>query len=90
MSEYVLIQTGTNPRNGSKIYHEPDPENPTEPACVRFPTDDEWLRKDPELLPNHRMCKDCSGESKRGTGGRSDLHLRLEQMDPEDVGGETA
>lgn len=85
MSDYVLIKKNWTSVNS--IYHKPDPENPDKPACRFAKRDMEWMRKDVDSLPNHRLCKCCDGKVNWGSAGlsQSDLASTLDQMDPEEV-----
>lgn len=84
---HVLIATGVNPQSGSRVYHQPSEDNPDEPECDTYRPNREWVRKDPELLPNHRMCKQCSGEYTPPSQGSTKMANILSEMDPDDIGG---
>ena len=64
MTDHVLIALGTNTQDGDRIYHQPDPDDPDVPKCRNNrSTVTNWARKDPDNLPYHRECKQCSGEA---------------------------
>ena len=83
---HVLITGEQHTQHG--VYHDPDPENPDEPKCSKSNrgTGTNWVRKDPDVIPTYRHCKDCSGERKRPYHkGPGKLANKLEAMDPDEV-----
>ena len=91
MTNHVLIASGTSTQNGERVYHEPHPDDPDVPKCRqhRIAAGSNWAKKDPDMLPYHRVCKDCTGEIDRGNKG-PELSAVLEKMDPDDLGGGVA
>lgn len=59
--DYVLVRGS---QSGSRVYHRPDSENPSQPGC-RYGkrTDARWSPKDPSLLGDDwELCSDCSDD----------------------------
>ena len=83
--DHVLKTSGYRPPRD--VYHHPDPENPDRPKCDHAGRKDiDFQRKDPEALPNHRLCKMCSGDVEYNPQEGTRPSTRLKNMDPSEVG----
>jgi hypothetical protein len=78
---HVLV-TAKNYR-GTRVYHQPSGNDPNQPKCMPSENRYQWVRKDPDLLPNHNECKKCSGNFEQEHRGKS-VGAILEEMDPEE------
>lgn len=84
MTDYVLVSKADS-HNGN-VYHLPSEDNPDKSKCGHEQVQGrEFGRKDPDILPNHRLCKNCSGEAKRYSHQGPELGAKLAKMDPEAI-----
>lgn len=83
---HVLIP-GNDGHNGH-VYHLPDDENPDEPKCHHNKIhDSKYLRKDPDIIPGYRVCKNCTETYERPYNTGPKTANELEDMDPSEVFG---
>ena len=77
-SRDVLVKASGN---GKRIYHLPDPEDPSKPKCGKnLEYGSAYVSKSLEVLPGARCCRECDGTASYGGGTGENLATKLARI----------